>query len=120
MFNFLKPLSKDKNLTEDTNIKDNAISFCINKKSLDPYLKINIVNTDTNQAEAVSQMLFQICSGLYQYDITKTIIDMSKEDLEINLFMQQCLVKWVSLLNSNNRIKENPIVSPSQFSQSVK
>ena len=111
MFNFFK--KKDVEL-------HNSITFGLNTDTNEPFLKINILDTELKQAEYFGRLLNDITIGLYKHDIMKTMVDMSKQDLHINQFMQKTLLVWASYLDIGSNKKTQPIVPPSQFTKHSK
>ena len=113
MFNFFK---KDEVKDEDALLR-NSITFGLNTDTNEPFLKINILETELKQAEYFGKLLNDITTGLYKHDIMKTMIDMSKQDLYINQFMQKTLLVWASHLDLGSNKKTRPIIPPSQFTK---
>lgn len=109
MFDFFKK-------TDPTKL-DNSITFGFNTNTDEPYVKINIIDTDLKQAEYFGRLLKDITLGSYKHDIVKIMLDMSKKDLSINMFMQKSLAVWVSSLDLQSKQTNEPIILPSQFSK---
>jgi hypothetical protein len=109
MFNFFK---KD----EEVQLR-NSITFGLNTDTNEPFFKINILDTELKQAEYFGRLLSDITIGLYKHDIMKTMVDMSKQDVHINQFMQKTLLVWASYLDLGTNKKTRPIVPPSQFTK---
>jgi hypothetical protein len=123
-----KPYNHIEKLTNANDFSNhNYLLFYIDNNNYEPNIKTNIVNLSDRSCEKYAQMLFNLNSGLYKQSIFDLLTSLSKQDININAFMENVILNWMYMVRDNEDIKENkewndnkPIVSPTSFSKYAK
>lgn len=113
MISYLKQFWHKKNdkPIKETN-KTNAITIFL--ENADPYIHISIMNTDKDSVINLAKILYQLNTGQYATHMMNILLDLSKEDAHIALFVSQVMTDWVYQIEAQRTINE-PYVKPTAF-----
>lgn len=116
---------------ESSAIGGNSITFFIDlEKDSEPNVKISITDTTEQGCKKFSELLFDLNSGEYHKSILDLLINMGKQDDQIQKFVETSVLYWSYLLhaknteykyNKTNFWKENkPLIMPTDFNKNAK
>lgn len=132
--------SKFFNVNNKTNEKDsvkaegNCIIFSLDSScNNDPFIKIKIENTSTEDSIKFAELLRDVTDGLYNDSITNLMLKMTDQDLQIKKFAHSTILHWIFLLKNqsyndkdlltnteNQPIENQPVVMPTDFNKNAK
>lgn len=114
ILNYIKQkFCKQKNNENKTT--DNSVIFLIDQNN-EPSIKIQIAKTDLALAHKFGELLYSINQGHMEEYICRILVDLAKQDVNINQFVQEALRQWISKTNNNSIADENtPIIKPTSF-----
>jgi hypothetical protein len=92
--------------------KTNAITILL--ENTDPYIHISIMNTDKDSVINLAKVLYQLNTGQYATHMMNILLELSKEDAHIALFVSQVMTDWVYQIEAQRTINE-PYVKPTAF-----
>lgn len=124
MFSFL---SKKKSVepTEENlkiSLDDNCILFSVNQQN-QLIIKLSIQNLQESNAEKLAEVLFLMGHNGYKLQIAEMLQNMAEEDPDRALFIGEVMVFWSELVDRYSKSAyykdDNPLISPSKFSQLV-
>lgn len=100
---------------------ENVIAFAIDEKG-DVLLRISTQNIGKEDADNLARVMYLIGNGAYQTQLIEMLVEVSKNP-DKKEFIEEVINYWSKLIDSqdqNNYYNDNePIVSPSKFSQLV-
>jgi hypothetical protein len=104
--------------TENIILKNNSVLFWIGEDGL-PYIKIHIMDTDTESSSIFGDMLFSINTGQYMDNILSLLVDISHKDPIIKEYIKNVISYWQNSLlaediSSTNEDNE-PHIKPTAF-----
>lgn len=107
------PPEETKNKTENTN----AVTFILDDNN-EPYIHISITDLNYDKAVHFAKMLFEMNSGLYASSIIDILMQLSKQDDSIRIFVAKIIAGW-SLYGDINKepthSENEPIIKPTDF-----
>lgn len=122
------------NEKNNTNSEGNCIIFSLNPLSNnEPFIKIKIESTSTEDSIKFAELLRDVTDGLYNDSITNLMLKMTDQDLDIKKFVHSTILHWIFLLKNQscdntelltkiqNQSRENqPIIMPTDFNKNAK
>lgn len=112
MFNYFKKIFSHK---EE---KNNAqLSIVLDKNSEHPLLQIFIYDLSDHNANQMASLLIELNSGLYFQNMMDTLVNMSKDDKDIENFVRNVFA-YMKIINKSYvdyETQNDPIVTPSSF-----
>lgn len=122
-------LDNKANKKNDTKSEGNCIIFSLDSLSNnDPFIKIKIENTSTEDSIKFAELLRDVTDGLYNDSITNLMLKMTDQDLHIKKFIHSTVLHWIFLLKNQNcndtdllnKIQDQPMIMPTDFNKNAK
>lgn len=110
----------------------NAITFFIDlEHDSEPNVKISITDTTDEACKKFSELLFDLNSGEYHKSILDLLLNIGKQDEQIQKFVETGILYWSYLLHAknteykyhktNSSWKEyKPLIMPTDFNKNAK
>lgn len=107
------PLEETKNKIDNTN----AVTFILDDNN-EPYIHISITDLNYDKTAHFAKMLFEMNSGAYATSIIDILMELSKQDDSIRIFIAKVIAAWSLYgdLNKQGQLSEGePVINPTDF-----
>ncbi len=103
--------------------KSNYICFIIDPANNEPMIKVNIADISDAGCLKYSEMIFNMAFGMYQKNIANILQSLSKQDSDIDAFVQNLTINLDDMvyqkIESKNNVVDNillePLIRPTTF-----
>lgn len=113
MINFIKKIFAKPKPKYQSNFSDtNKIEFILDRT--EPLIKMSIVNTESQDAKELAELIQQLVTGRYTEEIMAILLKISESDDTIKKFINQTLI-YYSLYQTNNVCQNEPVIKPTEF-----
>ena len=111
-------LEETKNKIDNTN----AVTFILDNNN-EPYIHVSITDLNYDKATHFAKMLFEMNSGAYVTSIIDILMELSKQDDSIKIFIAKVIAAWSLYgdLNKQGQLSEGePVINPTDFMKGLR
>lgn len=116
---FGRKKSQQKSVATNSLQDHNAITFLVDKDN-NMYIYVSAIELSDTDAKNFANMLHGICGGQYTQDILNILLNLGKEDVHIDQFVNRIVDHWVVSCalspESNPKLSDSePLIKPTIF-----